>query len=72
MEKTLAKDIGRLSRSADTRMTIGTNIILFVHPIKMTRYKKIAYSKLVATIRLLKSEVNRVRVTIGNYRPDHV
>ena len=37
----------------------------------MPKHKKISYFKLVVTIRPLKTEVNRVRVTIGDYRPDH-
>ena len=46
-------------------MQKGTNTIFFIHPSKIPKDKKSAYCKLVASIQPLKTEVNRVRVTIG-------
>jgi len=52
-------------------MKKGTNTIFFIHPSKILKGKKSAYCKLVSSIRPLKSEVNRVRVTIGGDHLDY-
>ena len=52
-------------------MKKGTNTIFFIHPSKIPKGKKSAYCKLVSSIRPLKSEVNRVRVTIGGDHLDY-
>ena len=52
-------------------MTTETNLIKFIHPKKNTLSKKSNYCKIVAFIRPLKSEKNRVRVTIGGDRLEY-
>ena len=64
-KKSLANDFGRLAQGVGTRMKSGTNTIFFVHPSKIPQHKKVTYARLVADLRPLKSEVHRVRVTIG-------
>ena len=49
-------------------MLNGTDTIFFMHPSQMPKNKKIAYVHLVSSIRPLKSETHRVRVTIGGNR----
>ena len=56
----LANDLGRLAQGVGTRMKKGTNTMFFIHPSKIPKDKKSTYCKLVASIRPLKTEVNRV------------
>jgi len=63
--RSLANYIGRLAQGISIRMKTGTNTIFFIHPSKIPKERKSAYYKLVSSIRLLKTEINRVRVTIG-------
>ena len=52
-------------------MKRGTNTIFFIHPKDIPKNKKVTYVKLVASIRPLKEEVNRVRVTVGGDRLEY-
>ena len=52
-------------------MQKGTNTTFFTHPRKMPKGNKSACCKLVASIRPLKEEKNRTRVTIGGDRLEH-
>ena len=52
-------------------MCKGTNIIFFIHLNKIPKGKKNVYCKLVASIRLLKEEKNRIRVTLGGDRLEY-
>ena len=52
-------------------MKTGTNTIFFMHPSKIPKNKKVTYCRIVSTIRPLKSEVHRVRVTVGGDRLDY-
>ena len=70
-KKSLANDLGRLAQGVGTRMKEGSNTIFFIHPKLIPKDKNITYVKLVSTIRPLKTEVNRVRVTIGGDRLEH-
>ena len=70
-KRSLANDIGRLAQGVGTRMKSGTNTIFFMHPSKIPKGKKVTYVKLVSTIRPLKEEVNRVRVTVGGDRLEY-
>ena len=49
----------------------GRNTIFFIYPSKMPKGKKSVYYELVALIRPLKEERNRIRVTIGRDRPEY-
>ena len=52
-------------------MKEGTNAIFFIHPSYAPKHKKVTYAKLVATMRPLKAEVNRARVTLGGDQLDY-
>ena len=67
----LANDLGRLAQGVGTRMQKGTNTISFIHPKDIPKNKKITCVKLVSSMRPLKSEVHRVRVTIGGDRLEY-
>ena len=54
-----AKDLGRL------RMTCGTSTVFYVPKSSVPSNRKVTYARMVATIRPNKTEVNRVRVTVG-------
>ena len=67
----LTNDLGILAQGIGTRMKTGINRIKFIHPKHILAGKKVTYYKLVASIRPLKVEKNRVRVTIGGDRLDN-
>ena len=69
--KDLANNLGRLAQGVGSRMTTGMNAIKFIHPKLIPQGKKSTYCKLVASIRPLKAEKNRVRVTIGGDRLEY-
>ena len=69
--KALANDLGRLAQGIGSRMKTGTNTIKFIHPKHIPKGKKVTCCKLVASIRPLKAEKNRVRVTIGGDRLEY-
>ena len=52
-------------------MPNGTDTIFFMHPSQTLKNKKIIYVRLVSSIRPLKSETQRVRVTICIDRLDY-
>ena len=52
-------------------MKKGTNTIKFIHPRHVPKGKKVAHCKIVASIRSLKAEKNRVRFTIGGDRLEY-
>ena len=70
-KKAMANDLGRLAQGVGTRMKTGTNTIFFMHPSKIPKNKKVTYCRIVSTIRPLKSEVHRVRATVGGDRLDY-
>ena len=52
-------------------MPKGNDTIFFIYRSSVPTHKKVTYGRLVATIRLLKSEVHRVRLTVGGYHLDY-
>ena len=68
-ERALANDLGRLVQGLGSIMTKGTDTTFFMNPSQTPKDKKITYARLVSSIRTLKSEKYRVRVTIGG---DHL
>ena len=66
--RALSNDLGRLAQGIGVRMKSGTNTVFFMHPMLILKDKNVTCVKLVSTIRPLKAEVNRVRVTIGGDR----
>ena len=52
-------------------MPNGTNIIFLVHPYSTPKGKKLTHMHLVVSLRPLKSETQRVRVTIGGDHLEH-
>ena len=52
-------------------MLKGTRTIFFIHPSSIPKNKKVTYMRLVASIRPLKAETHRVRVTISGDRLDY-
>ena len=65
--RSLANDIGRLAQGVGARIT-GNNTMFFIHPTKIPQGRKVTYGRLVATLRPNKTEVNRVRLTVGGDR----
>ena len=61
----LANDLGRLTQGVGTRMPCGTNTVFYVPKASVSTNRKVTYAHMVATICLHKTEVNRVRVTVG-------
>ena len=61
----LANDLGRLTQGVSTRMPRGTNTVFYVPKSRVPVDRKVTYAHMVATIRPHKTEVNRVRVTVG-------
>ena len=51
-------------------MPTGTNTIFFIAKTAIPQARKVTYSRMVTSIRPTKSEVNRVRVTVGGNRLD--
>ena len=66
----LANDLGRLAQGVGTRMPTGTNNVFFIEKSAIPQGRKVTYARMVASIRPTKSEVNRVRVTVGGDRLD--
>lgn len=67
----MANDLGRLAQGVSLRMRSRTNTIFFMHPSNILQHKKAAYRRLVLSIRPLKSEAHRVRVTVGGNRLEY-
>ena len=61
----LANNLGRLTQGVGTRMTCGTNTVLYVPKSRVPADRKVTYARMVATICPHKTEVNRVCVTVG-------
>ena len=61
----LANDLGRLTQGVGTRMPRGTNTVLYVPKYSVPADCKVTYARMVATIRLHNTKVNRVRVTVS-------
>ena len=55
-KQALVNDLGRLAQGVGNRMATGINTIKSIHPKQIPQGKKIAYCKLVASIRPLKAE----------------
>ena len=51
-------------------MPTGTNTVFFIAKTAIPHGRKVTYARMVASIRPNKSEVNRVRVTVGGNRLD--
>ena len=66
--KALANDLRSLAQGVGTRMPTGTNTVFFVTKSSITHGLKVTYALMVTTIRPTKSELNRVRVTVGGDR----
>ena len=60
-----ANNIGRLTQGVGTRMPCGTKTVFYVPKSRVPADCKVNYSRIVATIHTHKTEVNRVRVTVG-------
>ena len=67
----LANDLGRLAQGVGTRMPTGTNTIFFISRNQVPIGRKVTYGRLVSSIRPTKSEIHRVRVTVGGDRLDY-
>ena len=63
--RALANYLVRLSQGVGTRMPTGTNTVFFISKNATPQGSKVTYAQMVASIRPNKSEVNRVRVTVG-------
>ena len=61
----LTNDIGRLTQGVGTHMSCGTNTVFYVPKSSVPADRKVTYVHMVATILPHKTEVNRVRVTVG-------
>ena len=68
--KALTNNLGRLTQGVGTRMPTGTRTVFFVAKASIPYDRKVTYACMVATIRPTKSEVNRVRVTVGGNHLD--
>ena len=68
--RALANDLGLLAQGVGGRIT-GTNTIFFVPRSAIPKDRKVTYARLVASIRPLKKEKNRVRVTAGGDRLEY-
>lgn len=64
-ETAFANEIGRLANGVVTRIPHGTNTIQFIHRVTVPIDKRPTYGHLVSTIRPTKSEVYRIRLTVG-------
>ena len=63
----MANDIGRLAQGVSTHIPRGTNTVFYVPKSSDPSNRKVTYARMVSTIRLHKTEFNRVRVTVyGN------
>ena len=51
-------------------MPTGTNTVFFIAKSAIPQGRKVTYTRMVASIRLNKAEVNRVLVTVGGDRLD--
>jgi hypothetical protein len=69
-ETSLANDLGRLAQGIGTRMPSGTNTIFFIAKSAIPTDRKVTYARLVSSLRPHKTEVERVRVTVGGDRLD--
>ena len=63
----LANDIGRLIQGVGTCMPCGTKTFFYMPNSSVPVNRKVTYARMVSTIRPHKTEVNRVRVTAGDY-----
>ena len=61
----LANNLGRLTQCVGTHMPCGTNTVFYVPKYRFPVNRKVTYARMVATIHPHKTEVNRVRVTVG-------
>ena len=61
----LANDLDRLTQVVGTCMPCGTNTVFYVPKSSVPADRKVTYAHMVATILPHKTEVNRVRVTVG-------
>ena len=68
--RALSNELGRLSNGVGGRIA-GTNTILFITKNKVPRGKNVTYANMVCDHRPLKSEPDRVRLTIGGDRLDY-
>ena len=68
--KAFVNDLVRLTQGVGTRVPTGTNTVFFVSKVSIPSDRKVTYTRMVATIRPTKDEVNRVRVTVGGNHLD--
>ena len=68
--RALSNELGRLSNGVDGRI-VGTNTIAFIHKHEVPPNKKVTYANMVCDHRPLKSEPDRVRLTVGGDRLDY-
>ena len=68
--RAISKDLVRLAQGVSTRMPTGTNTIFFIAKSAISHGHKVTFARMIASIRSTKSEVNRVRVTVGGNRLD--
>ena len=64
-ENSFANEIFQLAQGVGTRMTSGTNTILFIPKNKVPADRKIAYGIIVAEIKPQKAETQHTRLTVG-------
>ena len=61
----LDSNLDRLTQCVGTRMPLCTNTVFYVPKSSVPTDRKVTYARMVATILPHKTEVNRVRVTVG-------
>ena len=61
----LANDLDCLTQGVGTRMPHDTHTVFYVPKFRVPADRKVTYARMVATICPQKTEVNRVRVTVG-------
>ena len=63
-KRVLANDLGKLAQGVGHRTPKGTNTVLYIHPSKIPKHKKVSYCHLIKALRPKKSETHRIRVTV--------
>ena len=64
----LSNDLGRLSQGVGKRIPTGNETIRWIRVSDVPAHKKVTYARLVASLRPHKTELYRVRVTVGGDR----
>ena len=65
-----ANNHDRLDQYVGTRLPTGTNTVFFIPRLAIPAGRTVTYSRLVANIRPHKTEMHRVRVTVGGNKLD--